>query len=58
MNKKIEKKIKTVSIKLKCLEAYTRDVGRGCIRIDYESMELMGVATGDVIEVSNKKRKQ
>ena len=42
---------------LKVLEAYTRDVGRGVSRIDYESMDSVGVSTGDVIEVRGGKRR-
>ena len=43
-------------IKLKCLEAYTRDVGRGVIRIDYDTMDELGVSTGDVVEIVGKKK--
>lgn len=42
---------------LKVLEAYTRDVGRGVSRIDYESMDSVGVSTGDVIDVKGGKRR-
>ena len=38
-------------ISLKVLEAYTRDVGRGVARIDYDSMDTLNASTGDVIEV-------
>ncbi|HZD35535.1 MAG TPA: AAA family ATPase, partial [Nitrososphaeraceae archaeon] len=38
---------------LKILEAYTRDVGRGVARIDYDSMDTLTASTGDVIEVSS-----
>jgi len=44
------------SISLKILEAYTRDVGRGVARIDYDSMDTLNVSTGDVIEVKGKRR--
>ena len=43
-------------ISLKVLEAYTRDVGRGVARIDYDSMDTLGASTGDVIEVKGKRR--
>ncbi len=43
-------------IKLKCLEAYTRDVGRGVIRVDYDTMDQLGVSTGDVVEIVGKKK--
>jgi hypothetical protein len=32
---------------LKILEAYSRDVGRGIARIDYDSMDLLNASTGD-----------
>jgi len=41
---------------LKVLEAYTRDVGRGVARIDYDSMDTLSASTGDVIEVKGKRR--
>ena len=40
---------------LKALEAYTRDVGRGIARIDYDTMDALSVSTGDVIEINGKK---
>ena len=43
-------------ISLKVLEAYTRDVGRGVARIDYDSMDTLSASTGDVIEVKGKRR--
>ena len=42
---------------LKVLEAYTRDVGRGVSRIDYESMDSLRASTGDVIEIKGGKRR-
>ena len=44
------------TLSLKVLEAYTRDVGRGVARIDYESMDSLGASTGDVIEIKGKRR--
>jgi len=44
----------TLSIKI--LEAYTRDVGRGVARIDYDSMDSLSASTGDVIEIRGKRR--
>ena len=41
---------------LKVLEAYTRDVGRGVARIDYDSMDTLNASTGDVIELKGKRR--
>ncbi len=42
---------------LKVLEAYTRDVGRGVSRIDYDSMDALGASTGDIIEIKGGKRR-
>jgi transitional endoplasmic reticulum ATPase len=41
----------TLNLDLKILEAYTRDVGRGIARIDYDSMDSLIASTGDVIEI-------
>jgi transitional endoplasmic reticulum ATPase len=41
----------TLNLDLKILEAYTRDVGRGVARIDYDSMESLSASTGDLIEI-------
>jgi transitional endoplasmic reticulum ATPase len=43
-------------LSLKILEAYTRDVGRGVARIDYESMDSLSASTGDVVEIRGKRR--
>ena len=40
-------------VSLKVLEAYTRDVGRGTARIDYDTMGSLGVSTGDIIEIKD-----
>lgn len=44
------------TINLKVLEAYTRDVGRGVARLDYDTMDNIGASTGDVIEIKGKRR--
>ena len=44
-------------IPLKVLEAYTRDVGRGVARIDYDTMDSLSASTGDVIEIKGGKRR-
>jgi len=44
------------TVSLKVLEAYTRDVGRGVARIDYETMDKLSVSTGDVIEIKGRRR--
>src|SRR5215813_4564537 len=41
---------------LKILESYTRDVGRGVARIDYDSMDSLNASTGDVVEIRGKRR--
>ncbi len=43
-------------VQLKVLEAYTRDVGRGVARLDYNATDALGASTGDVIEVKGKRR--
>lgn len=43
-------------LNLKVLEAYTRDVGRGVARIDYDSMDTLNASTGDVLEIKGKRR--
>jgi len=45
------------TISLKVLEAYTRDVGRGVARIDYNSMHSLNASAGDVIEIKGKDRR-
>ena len=44
------------TLSLKVLEAYTRDVGRGVARIDYDSMDSLIASTGDVVEIKGKRR--
>jgi transitional endoplasmic reticulum ATPase len=44
------------ALSLKVLEAYTRDVGRGVARVDYEFMDSLSASTGDVIEIRGKRR--
>jgi transitional endoplasmic reticulum ATPase len=41
---------------LKVLEAYTRDVGRGVARIDYDAMDALDASTGDIIEIKGKRK--
>src|ERR1700739_2713329 len=43
-------------LSLKILESYTRDVGRGVARIDYDSMDSLNASTGDVVEIRGKRR--
>jgi len=46
----------TAAVSLKVLESYTRDVGRGIARIDYDTMESINANTGDIIEIRGKRR--
>jgi Cell division protein 48 (CDC48), N-terminal domain len=41
---------------LKVLGAYPTDVSRGVARVDYDSMDTLTAATGDVIEIKGKRR--
>jgi len=41
----------TLNLELKILEAYSRDIGRGIARIDYDSMDSIIATTGDIIEI-------
>ncbi|MEM3437539.1 MAG: CDC48 family AAA ATPase [Nitrososphaerales archaeon] len=43
-------------VSVKVLEAYTKDVGRGVVRIDYDTMDALGASTGDVVEIRGKRR--
>jgi len=45
-----------MTIKLRCREAYTRDVGRGHLRIDYDTMDKLKISTGDFVEIEGKKK--
>jgi transitional endoplasmic reticulum ATPase len=45
------------TISLKILEAYTRDVGRGVARVDYDALNSLNASAGDIIEISGGKRK-
>jgi transitional endoplasmic reticulum ATPase len=47
----------TVNISLKILEAYTRDVGRGVARIDYDALKSLDASAGDIIEVASGKQR-
>jgi transitional endoplasmic reticulum ATPase len=44
------------TVTLKVLEAYTRDVGRGVARIDYDAMDVLEASTGDVIEIRGRRK--
>lgn len=42
-------------VSLRVLTAYARDIGRGVVRIDGQSMDIIGVANGDMVEIIGKK---
>jgi hypothetical protein len=42
-------------VSLRVLTAYARDVGRGVVRVDGHSMDILGVANGDIVEIIGKK---
>src|ERR671911_1963572 len=42
-------------VSLRVLAAYARDIGRGVVRIDGRSMDILGVSNGDIVEVIGKK---
>ena len=44
------------TVSLKVLEAYTRDVGRGVARFDYNTIDSLDAGTGDVVEIKGKRR--
>ena len=47
--------MKPQGVSLRVLAAYARDVGRGVVRIDGRSMDVLGVAEGNVVEIIGKK---
>src|SRR5918995_3221249 len=47
--------MKPQGVSLRVLAAYARDVGRGVVRIDGRSMDVLGVVDGDVVEIIGKK---
>ena len=49
-------KLSENQVNLKVLEAYTRDVGRGVARIDYDAMDNLDASTGDIIEIKGKRK--
>jgi transitional endoplasmic reticulum ATPase len=40
---------------LKVIEAYTRDVGKGVARIDYDTLDSLGATTGDIVKLTGKR---
>jgi Cell division protein 48 (CDC48), N-terminal domain len=48
-------KMKPHVVSLRVLTAYARDIGRGVVRIDGRSMDILGIANGDIVEIIGKK---
>ncbi len=44
-----------MEVELKVAEAMQNDVGRGIVRIDTRTREILGVATGDIVEIIGKR---
>ena len=44
------------TVSLKILEAYTRDVGRGIGRIDYDTLKSLDASAGDIMEIAGGKK--
>jgi Cell division protein 48 (CDC48), N-terminal domain len=47
--------MKSGVISLRVLAAYADDIDRGVVRIDHHSMDSLGIAIGDIVEVIGKK---
>src|SRR5919112_363501 len=47
--------MKPAVVSLRVLTAYAPDVGRGVVRIDRRSMDILDVADGDIVEIIGKK---
>jgi hypothetical protein len=47
--------MKPAVVSLRVLAAYARDIGRGVVRIDGRSMDILSVANGDIVEIIGKK---
>jgi hypothetical protein len=48
-------KMKPQVVSLRVLAAYARDIGRGVVRIDSRSMDILGIANGNIVEIIGKK---
>ena len=51
-----EDKAKDEGIKLKVAEAYQEDVYSGRVRVDYDVLEKLGLAPGDIIEIEGTRK--
>ena len=45
----------TTKLRLRVVEAASRDVGRGLIRLDPSDMDLLGVRPGDIVMITGKR---
>ncbi|MDG6907280.1 MAG: CDC48 family AAA ATPase [Nitrososphaerota archaeon] len=43
-------------VTLKVIEAYSRDVGRSVVRLDYDAMDSLEATAGDVVEIIGKRK--
>src|ERR687895_1281937 len=48
-------KMKPHVVSLRVLTADALDIGRGVVRIDGRSMDILGIANGDIVEIIGKK---
>ena len=45
-----------MQVELKVAEAMQNDVGRGIIRLDTKTREILGISTGDIVEIDGKRK--
>ncbi len=45
-----------MQIELKVAEAMQNDVGRGIVRLDSKTREILGISTGDIVEIKGKRK--
>ncbi len=45
-----------MQVELKVAEAMQNDVGRGIVRLDTRTREILGISTGDIVEIKGKRR--
>ena len=46
----------SMEVELKVAEALQNDVGRGIVRLDTRTREILGISTGDIVEIYGKRR--
>ena len=45
-----------MEVELKVAEALQNDVGRGIVRLDTRTREILGISTGDIVEILGKRK--